>query len=94
MEARVAIRSFIAENFFFSVEGSSFSDSDSFLQEGIVDSLGVMDLVAFVGTTFGIAVAPKDVTPANFDSVEKLAAYIERKRPTPARAEQRCALET
>lgn len=94
MEARAAIRSFIAENFFFSVDGGSFSDSDSFLQEGIVDSLGVMDLVTFVGSTFGITVAPQDVTPANFDSVEKLAAYIERKRPAPVPAAQRCALET
>lgn len=88
MEVKAAIRSFLAENFFFSVNGLSYSDTDSFLQEGILDSLGVMDLVVFVGSTFGITVAPQEVTPANFDSVERLAAYIEKKRQTQEEQQQ------
>ena len=79
MDVRAAIRGFIEENFFFSVEGSSYTDADSFLKEGIIDSLGVMDLVSFVGTSFGITVAPEEVTAENFDSVNNLIAYIERK---------------
>jgi acyl carrier protein len=81
MEARAVIRTFIAENLLFSVDGFPDADDDSFLKEGIIDSLGVMDLVAFVGKSFGITVAPEEVTPANFDSVSKLADYIDRKQP-------------
>ena len=94
MEVRSAIRTFIGENFFFNVDGTDFSDGDSFLQEGVIDSLGVMDLVAFVGTTFGIGVAPQEVTPANFDSIDKLTAYIERKLEPSAPQAHSCALET
>ena len=91
MEARAVIRTFIAENLLFSVDGFPYGDDDSFLKEGIIDSLGVMDLVAFVGKSFGITVAPEEVTPANFDSVSKLADYIDRKQPACAGAEsKRC----
>jgi acyl carrier protein len=92
MEARAVIRTFIAENLLFSVDGFPYADGDSFLKEGIIDSLGVMDLVAFVGQSFGITVAPEEVTPANFDSVSKLADYIDRKQPACAGAspERQC----
>jgi acyl carrier protein len=93
MDLKGAIRGFIAENFFYSVEESTYTDSDSFLKEGIIDSLGVMDLVTFVGTSFGITVAPEDVTAENFDSVNNLIAYIERKREMPTIAEQNLSLQ-
>ncbi len=79
MEVQARIRAFVADNLLFSVEGFHYSDDDSFLKEGIIDSLGVMELVAFVGSAFGISVAPEEVTPGNFDSVNKLADFIHRK---------------
>jgi acyl carrier protein len=50
------------------------------LREGIIDSLGVVELVEFVQTTFGIKVEQQEVRPDNFDSVEKLAAFVRRKQ--------------
>jgi acyl carrier protein len=79
VEIETKIRQFIAQNLLFS-EGEFVCDNQaSFLQEGIIDSLGVMELVTFVSTTFGVAVDPLEVTPDNFDSVSKLASYIRRK---------------
>ena len=79
MEDQARIRAFVANNLLFSIEGFQYSDDDSFLKEGIIDSLGVMELVAFASSAFGISVAPEEVTPGNFDSVNKLAAFIRRK---------------
>ena len=72
------IEEFIARHILFSRDGFRYSEDSSFLQEGIVDSLGVMELVAFIEETYGIKVDDHDITPDNFDSVRKLAAYVRR----------------
>jgi len=76
------IREYIAENLLFSDNGYPYADDVSFLEEGIVDSMGIMEVVAFVEETFGLAVEDQELVPDNFDSVDKLAAYIRRKVPT------------
>jgi acyl carrier protein len=73
------IRAFIASNLLFSSDGFPYSDDASFLREGIIDSLGVVELVAFVQKQFGVTVAQSEVIPDNFDSVAKLAAFVRRK---------------
>ncbi|GLH74847.1 hypothetical protein GETHLI_33490 [Geothrix limicola] len=74
-----AIREFIARNFLFSETGFNYSDDASFLEEGIIDSLGIIELVSFVEKTFGISVADSDLLPTNFDSVSRLSAFITNK---------------
>ena len=78
------IKDFIAENLLFSDNGFRYSDQTSFLEEGIVDSIGVLELVAFVEENFSFTVDDMDVTPDNFDSVEKLGVYIRSKQGTAA----------
>lgn len=73
------IRNYIAENILFSDNGYPFSDDASFLEEGIVDSMGIMELVMFVEENLGITVDDEDLVPDNFDSVSRLAAYVRRK---------------
>jgi acyl carrier protein len=75
MDVRGRLRRFIEDTFF--VEG--FRDDESFLASGIVDSLGVMQLVSFLQAEFSIAVADADLVPDNFDSVAKVAAFVERR---------------
>jgi acyl carrier protein len=55
-------------------------DSESLVDEGILDSFGLADLVAMLETRFGVKVPDKDLSLANFDSVDKIAAYVERNR--------------
>lgn len=92
MEIETEIRSFVARNLLFSDGGYSYPDDISFLREGIIDSLGVLELVTFAGGKFGISVEPTEVTPENFDSVSRLASYIRRKQNADAanHGEQAC----
>lgn len=79
MDTKAVIRRFIADNLMFSSNGFHLGDDVSFLEEGVVDSLGVMELVVFVEEQFGVQVADEEVTPEYFDSVNQLAAYVEAK---------------
>lgn len=73
------IKNFIAQNLLYSADGFTYSDDASFLQEGIIDSLGVMQLVEFVEKDFRVTVNRLEVTPDNFDSIGKLAGFVRRK---------------
>jgi acyl carrier protein len=79
MSIETQIKDYIARNLLFSDNGFPYGDEVSFLEEGIVDSIGVMELVAFVEENFSVKVDDLDVTPENFDSVSRMAAYIRRK---------------
>jgi acyl carrier protein len=73
------IRQYVASNFLFSDDGYQLPNDASLLEEGIVDSTGVLELVMFVEETFNITVEDEEIVPDNFDSVSQLAAYIRRK---------------
>ncbi len=83
MDIKDQIRRYIARNLLFSDNGFKYDDDASFLEEGIVDSLGIMDLISFIEETFGLMVKDEDLTPDNFDSVNKLADYVQRRLLVP-----------
>jgi acyl carrier protein len=80
------VRGFIRDNFLFREDIQSFSDDDSFLELGIIDSTGVLELISFLEGEFGIEVADDEMIPENFDSVSRIAAYLESKRAVEAQA--------
>ena len=82
-----AIRGFIASNLLYSEDGFAYSDDASLLRERIIDSLGVVELAAFLGRRFGVQVEQTEVRPENFDSVTRLADFVRRKRGS-ARSEE------
>lgn len=73
------IRDYIAQNILFSDTGFDYSDDASFVEERIIDSLGIMELVMFIEQEFGVTVQDEDVTPENLDSVSRIASYVQRK---------------
>jgi len=77
---KAQIKKFIAENMLFSGDGFTHADDASLLEAGVIDSIGVMELVTFVGTTFNISVAPEEIVPDHFDSVQKIADYVRSKQ--------------
>jgi acyl carrier protein len=85
-EIEVRIREFITRNLLFSENGFPYRNDDSFLRQRVVDSLGVIELVAFVEREFRVPVNPVEVTPGNFDSVDQLAAFVRRKIGDPKEA--------
>jgi len=80
MEIESKIRAYIAENLLFSDNGFPYSDDTSFLQEGIVDSIGVMEVVTFIEGAFNITVDDHELIPDNLDSVAQLANFIRSKK--------------
>jgi acyl carrier protein len=78
MDIETKIRNFISKNLLYSDNGFSYSDDSSFLEEGIIDSIGVLELVGFVEENYHIPVKDQDVTPDNFDTVNRLADFIRR----------------
>jgi len=73
-------RQFINENFLFGQMNGGFSDQDSFLEKGIIDSTGVMELIGFIETTYRIKLDDSDLVPENLDSIANLVSFVERKR--------------
>jgi acyl carrier protein len=73
------IKTYISENILFSSNGFPYSDDTSFLDNGIIDSMNVLELVAFIEENFGITVEDSDLTPDNFDSIDRMAEYIQQK---------------
>lgn len=79
------VRQFIVSNFLYGQE-RSFKDDDSFMAEGIVDSTGVLQLVAFLEETYGITVEDEELIPENMDSISHVSAYLARNIRTRAEA--------
>ncbi len=73
------IRQFITDNFLFREDRAALSDTESLLDAGVIDSTGVLELVAFLETEFGLAVDDADIVPENLDSISKIAGYIKGK---------------
>jgi len=66
-------------------EVSEIRDDESLLEAGVIDSAGMVDLIAYLEGTFGIAIDEDDMVPENFDSVSAIAAYVDDKVGTPSR---------
>jgi acyl carrier protein len=75
------IRTYIAQNILFSGNNYPYPDEVSFLDQGIVDSMNVLELVTFIEDKYGVQVDDREIVPDNFDSVSRLAAYVRRKQP-------------
>lgn len=79
-EIKNKLKEFIAENILFSDNGYPYQDSDSFLEKGIVDSMNVMEIVAYVEDNFDIEVEDLDIVPSNFDSITNISTYVQNKK--------------
>lgn len=74
------IRTFILTNFLFGDTARAPGDTDSLLATGVVDSTGVLELVEFLEGDLGIPVGDHETVPANLDSIDNIARFVERKR--------------
>jgi acyl carrier protein len=78
-EVESKVRNFIEENFLFREDRSTMADSDSLLDAGVIDSTGILELVAFLEMEFQLRMADADIVPANLDSIKAIVAYVEGK---------------
>lgn len=77
-EIKEKVRSFVVENFLFG-KADGLEDGTSFLDEGIIDSTGILELVEYVEQEFSISVEDEDLIPENLDSILNVSNYISRK---------------
>ena len=74
------LRSYILDNFLFTDDESALKSSDSFLDKGIIDSTGIMEVIFFLEEEYGVKVEDDEMVPENLDSVDNLVSYIEKKK--------------
>ena|SRR5690242_3103606 len=72
------VREFLCDKLFL-INLDSLSDDDSFLEKGIVDSMGILHLIAFVEDKYGVPVEDKDLITENWDSVRRISDYVRSK---------------
>jgi acyl carrier protein len=76
---RAKIARFLTTNFYVADAGS-LADDASLLDQGIVDSTGVLEVITFLETEFAIKVEDAEMTPDNLDSISNLVAFVARKK--------------
>ncbi len=80
MSTRDTVRKYILENYLFSDDQSALADDDSFLDKGIIDSTGILEVIYFLEDDFGITVEDDEMMPENLDSVNNIVSFIEKKQ--------------
>ncbi len=73
------MRHFVVSNFLFRQGGNALRNDASFIQKGIIDSTGVLEVSTFIEEAFRIKIPDDELTLDNFDSIERLAQYIRQK---------------
>ena len=79
-QVRREMRVFIEENFLYMHPDTELADGDDLLGQGIVDSLGFVELVEEVQSRYEITVDDVEITEENFASIEAIAGFVGRKR--------------
>lgn len=81
---RAALRRYVLENCLFTDDDSKLSDGASFLEAGILDSTGILEIILFIEESFGVKVLDDEMTPDNLDSIDALVAFVARKQAATA----------
>ncbi|HEX5824561.1 MAG TPA: acyl carrier protein [Candidatus Limnocylindrales bacterium] len=76
------VREFVID-YFYVTDARSLTNDQSLIDSDLVDSTGMMGIILFLETEFGITMADDETTPDNLDSIDRIVAYVERKRPSP-----------
>ena len=72
------IREFVVENFLFG-DSSQLDENTSFLESGIIDSTGILELIQFLEETYDIKIEDEELIPENLDSLKNVVAFLDRK---------------
>ena len=80
MSLEEKIRSYVLENYLFTDDQSALNSNDSFLEKGILDSTGILEVIYFIEDEFDVKVEDDEMIPENLDSVNRIVAYIRKKQ--------------
>ena len=82
MSIAARVKNYILENYMFTDDQEALGNAESFLEKGIIDSTGIMEVILFLEEEFGISVKDEEMVPENLDSIDNIASYIGRKTST------------
>lgn len=82
------VRRYIVDKLLFGRTDTVVNGDTSFLESGLIDSTGVLELVAFLEEQFHIKVEDEDLIPANLDSINALASFVARKSMAPVNSQR------
>lgn len=74
------VRAYITENFLYARQDVLLNENDSLLERGIIDSMGVMELVTFIDGEFGVVAGDEEITEENFGTLAAITRYVASKR--------------
>jgi acyl carrier protein len=80
VQVRAELAEFIVTNYLFGDVIKEPSDDDSLVEEGIVDSTGILELIEFLESHFGIEVSEAETVPENLDSISRLTQFVASKK--------------
>lgn len=80
MSVEQKVRGYIAENFLFASDAGELPNDGSFLDMGIIDSTGVLEIIFFIEEEFGIKVQDHEMLPENLDSVNNIVRFVEARQ--------------
>ncbi len=80
MSVESKVRNYILENYLFTNDESALDSNDSFLDKGILDSTGILEVIYFLEAEFSIKIRDEEMLPENLDSVARICDFVERKR--------------
>jgi acyl carrier protein len=83
-EIMTRVRGFLHENFLYMMPEFELADDDRLLEKGIVDSMGIAELITFIEGEFGVLPAEDEISEANFGSVRSIARFVATRRPVGA----------
>jgi acyl carrier protein len=83
MNVSQRVKQFIVENFYVS-NPSELTDGASLIQGGWIDSTGMLEMITFIEQEYGVRIVDTEITPENFDSIERIAAFVAARRPATA----------
>jgi len=72
------VRTFVIQNFLFG-RADALTNEESFLESGIIDSTGILELVSFLEKTYGIRINDEELIPENLDSINSISEYLRSK---------------
>ena len=78
-DTKSQFRNYIVKNFLFGDTDTEFADSDSFMEKGIIDSTGILEIIIHIENNYSIKIEDEEILPENLDSIDNLANFISRK---------------
>lgn len=75
------VRGFVQENFLYMMPDFALADDDRLLEKGVVDSMGISEMISFIEAEFGVFAAEEEISEANFGSLRSIARFVAARRP-------------